>query len=328
LIFDQDVDQPTPAERLFDVMAADLRVWAEIVRVARAQNGVITADQLRATGLTRAALRTRVARGHLQRLHHGVYAIGDPALLPLAAVSAAVLAVGQEHAVVSHRSAAALWGLIPRVDPPIHDVTLAKGGFARDRAGVRIHRVGSLHPLDVSTRHNLRLTAPARTLIDFATEAAPAELEQALTEARIERLVTDSRLDAALNRVPANHAGARCLRSLLTRPAGRAVTRSKLERSFLALVDAAGLPRPLVNVRLHGHEPDFFWPQHMLVVELDGYASHGIRSAFERDRRRDQDYAAAGIQVVRATDLQLDLEPVALAVRIARALATRATPAG
>jgi predicted transcriptional regulator of viral defense system len=303
-------------------MAVDAGVWAEIGRLARAQHGVITRDQLGAAGLTSAKIKSRVAAGRLYRVHHGVYAIGDPALLPLAGVSAAVMAVGQEHAVVSHRSAAALWGLIPLIDPPIHDVTLVNGS-ARDREGVRIHRVKLLHPLDVSRRAKLRLTAPSRTLIDFAADASPAELEQALTEARVERLATDSTLDAALNRATANHPGARRLRLLLTRPAGRAVTRSKLERTFLVLIDAAGLPRPLVNVRLHGHEPDFFWPQHNFVVEVDGYASHGIRSAFERDRRRDQDYAAAGIQVLRATDLQLELEPVALAVRIARALASR-----
>jgi very-short-patch-repair endonuclease len=83
----------------------------------------------------------------------------------------------------------------------------------------------------------------------------------------------------------------------------------------------------VVNVSLHGHESDFFWAEQKLVVEVDGYASHGTRPAFERDRRRDQDYAAAGIRVMRVTEAQLDLEPVALAVRIARALATRAAEA-
>jgi hypothetical protein len=325
-MYNPKVTQPTRAVWLFYVMAADRGRWAEVGRRALAQNGVVTRKQLCSAGLTPAEIRCQVAGGRLHRLHQGIYSVGDPALLPRVAQAAAVLAVSPENAVLSHRSAAHAWGLLGSSAPAIHDVTLVNGSV-RPRRGVRIHRVKFLDPLDVTQRENLPVTAPARTLIDFATDASLAELGRALTEARVQRLITDAKLERALARVSANHPGAKRIRSLLSRPGGRVVTRSKLERSFLTLVDAAGLPRPVVNVRLHGHEADFFWAEHNLVVEVDGYASHGTQPAFERDRRRDQDYAAAGIQVIRVTDAQLDLEPVALAVRIARALAVRSVEA-
>jgi very-short-patch-repair endonuclease len=74
----------------------------------------------------------------------------------------------------------------------------------------------------------------------------------------------------------------------------------------------------LVNSRRHGYEPGFYRPEHRLAVEVDGFGAHGGRSAFERDRRRDQVFAAAGIHVLRATRRQIDREPIALELRIER----------
>lgn len=309
-------------------MAVNRAIEREIRALARRQNGVVTWWQLLEAGLTPAAIKSRADRGYLHRLHRAVYAVGDPALLPLAAQSAALLSVGGQ-AVLSHRSAAAIWCLAESVPGPI-DVSVASGN-PRPRGHVRIHRVNALNQIDIALKSHLRLTAPARTVVDFAGEARLAELERALSEARALRLVNDTQLDRALNRAPANHPGAAKLKGLLRHPAGQTMTRSKLERDFLRLIEAAGLPTPKVNSRLHGFEPDFFWPHHQLVVEVDGYGFHGSRPAFEKDRRRDQAFAAAGIRVLRATELQIDREPIGLAVRIAQALghalATRPSPA-
>ena len=84
------------------------------------------------------------------------------------------------------------------------------------------------------------------------------------------------------------------------------MTRSEAEEVFLALCGRFRLAAPEVNARLEGHEVDFLWRNHRLVAEIDGYAAHGTRSAFHRDRRRDSDLLLAGYRVVRFTWSQLE----------------------
>ena len=259
--------------------------------------------------------------GRLYRKHRGVYGVTDPRLLPSADEAAALLAIGPQ-AVISHRSAAAKWSLTRR-DPAVVDVVLV-GTDSRTRRGIRIHRVARLDPRDVTTKGSLRITAPARSAIDFATDAPLPEVEHALSEARALGLLRDSGLDAALSRVPLNHRGAARVKALVGRQVGRAVTRSERERKLLKLLYEAGLPKPLVNQRLHGYVPDFYWPEFRLILEFDGYRTHGGRRNFESDRKRDQTFAAAGIQTMRATWLQLEHEPVALVVRVGQAMTARA----
>jgi very-short-patch-repair endonuclease len=99
-----------------------------------------------------------------------------------------------------------------------------------------------------------------------------------------------------------------------------ALTRSEAERRLLELIRAARLPEPEVNARIHGLEVDFLWRERNLVVEVDGYAFHSSRAAFERDRRRDAELATAGISVVRVTWRQITGEREAVAAMLARAL--------
>jgi very-short-patch-repair endonuclease len=98
------------------------------------------------------------------------------------------------------------------------------------------------------------------------------------------------------------------------------MTRSQKERALLKLIDAAQLPRPLTNVRLHGHLVDAYWPAERLVLEFDGWRAHGHRFAFDHNRKRDHVMLANGLRVMRVTDRHLEGEPVALAARIAQAL--------
>lgn len=292
----------------------------EIVRLARAQHGAITGDQLLMAGLSRDAIRARVERGRIVRVFRGVYVLGDPALIPLAISSAALLLYGSD-AYLSHRSAAALWDLIAP-DAAVTQVTVI-GGYRRPRSGLRLHRVCQLDPDDVSLRNRLRVTALARALIDFATEATSAELADAFGEARAKHRLGEPALDAALRRAPANHPGAAIVRRMLREP-GSTYERSKAERLMRSLLRQAGLPQPTVNSRLQGHTADFLWPAHRLIVEVDGYGTHGNRHAFELDRKRDQVHIAAGYVVIRVTWRQLTDEPLAVVARLAQALAHRA----
>jgi very-short-patch-repair endonuclease len=298
-------------------MAIELEAVRWINRRSRAQNGAIRVEQLRAAGLTRSAIRARVARGRLVYLFAGVYGVGDPELVPLMRPAGALLSIGP-NAVLSHRSAAAAWRLA-KADPQVIDVTVI-GGHPRPRQGVRIHRVRTLS--DTTAHCNLRVTTPARTLIDFASQASSAELADAFGEARAKRLITDAKLGAALERAPRNHPGAAVVRAMLKE--GGTYDRSEAERLMRAVCREAELPQPVTNVILNGHLVDFCWPDHGLIVEVDGYDTHGNRRAFENDRRRDQIHVAAGYVVVRITWRQLQHEPIAIAARIAQALARRA----
>lgn len=213
---------------------------------------------------------------------------------------AAVLAAGP-GSVVSHRSAAALWGLRPTAQPRL-DVTAPRK--LQSRAGLRLHH--AVLPADETTvHHGIPVTTAARTLLDLAAVVEPHALERALERAQALRLADSVALPDLLARYPGRR-GTVAVRAILDQGRlGTAVTRSELEDAFLAFLDRFGLPRPAVNVvlQLRGGsvEADCVWREQGVVVELDGYATHGTRSAFERDRARDRRLQAAGWRVVRVT---------------------------
>ncbi len=243
-------------------------------RLLRCQNCAIHGQQLRKLGLTRDAIRARVARGSLVRAFQDVYIAGDPEMLPLARESASLLSLGPAS-FLSHRSAAAVWGFATPNAKTI-DVTVVDS-HPRSRPGVRIHRVATLQSADTDTKSNLRLTSPARAMIEFASQATSSELEHAFGEARAKRLVNDHKLDQALKRAPANNPAPQpsgtCSTPILAPP----YTRSKAERILRKTLKAAELPQPTVNVPLLGYTADFLWAEHKLILEVDGYGTHGNR---------------------------------------------------
>jgi very-short-patch-repair endonuclease len=225
------------------------------------------------------------------------------------------------HAVLSHRSAAHVWGLLGRAPEDVVLTIVSKDG--RCRPGLRLHRVKILDRADLRVRDGLPLTAPARTLLDLAAEEPDADLEEALAVARQKGLAADREIRAAIQRAPGRRGAARLARLL---DAGHAsgFTRSKAERRMRALLRAAELPQPQANAPLLGYVADFLWSEHRLVVEVDGYLFHSSKPSFEHDRRRDQVFAAAGYTVIRVTWGQLLNEPLAVVARLAQALAARA----
>jgi very-short-patch-repair endonuclease len=220
--------------------------------------------------------------------------------------------------VISHRSAAALWGLAtPHSDAVA--VTIVGGESRRSDRTLLIHSTQALHRRDRATHNGIRVTAPARTLIDFASQATPDELEAAVSEAFALKLVTERRLDAAMARTP-HRAGVGALRALLRSTGGPVITRSRGERQLRKLLAAARLPMPLFNQPLLGYVADVLWADRRLVVEFDGYQFHGHRLAFERDRQRDATLVAGGYRVIRLTWNQLTKESLAVVALLSRAL--------
>jgi very-short-patch-repair endonuclease len=197
---------------------------------------------------------------------------------------AAVLAAGPT-AVLSHRSAAALWGIRPTARTRIEVTVPTKRRSASD---IEIH-CARLAPDEVTVHDGIPVTTPARTLVDLAAVLPPHKLDRAVNQAEILRLPFPDL---------ARYAGRRGITKLKHAPTG---TRNDFEASFLAFVKAHDLPTPLVNRPLNAIEPDFRWPAHKVIVELDGFETHGTRRAFERDRERDRRLHAAGWRVVRVT---------------------------
>jgi very-short-patch-repair endonuclease len=254
------------------------------------------------------AIDHRLRTGRFVSVFRGVYAVGHAALTDRGRIRAALLAAGP-RAVASHHAAATLHGLLPSL-PPFVDVTVT-GSPRRSRPGLRIHR--TTHEPETVLVAGLPVTTPLRTLSDLRATRAPRDLQRLCADALVRGLVTQVQLEAAR----------------LLAPGEAAPTRSALERRFLSIVRQAGLPRPLVNHTIGPYEIDFAWPEQRVLVEVDGWNAHGHRVAFERDRARDAELAAAGYIVLRFTWRQLRNEPLLVATRVAQALArhTATSPA-
>lgn len=266
-------------------------VDARIALIAASQHGVVTTRQLAAVGLGRAAISERVASGRLHRVHQGVHAVGHPAFSWEERWMAAVLACG-EGAVLSHMSAAALWGFLRPINGPVDVSVPSSVGRAR-RPGIRIHRCGTLasdhvsslqgiaeqtrHEALVTRRRGIPVTTPARTVEDLRRSGVP------------EKLVRRAKRQA-------EKAGWRV---------GGDRTASDLEGDFLALVRRHRFPRPEVNVKIGRWEVDFLWREQRLVVEADAWATHRGSVAFEDDHARDLDLRALGFDVRRYTEAQI-----------------------
>jgi very-short-patch-repair endonuclease len=247
----------------------------------------------------------------LHRIHRGVYAVGRPELTQEGIWMAAVLRVGPD-AYLSHLSAGAHWGICRPRPGPI-DISLIAAVF-RQPPGIRVHRRPSLPDADVTVQRGVPITTPLRTLIDLATILSPNRLEAAVNEADVLDLIDPESLRAALDHRK-GQPGVRPLRELLDRHTFR-LTESELERRFLRIVRAAGLPVPETQEKIAGCV-DFHWPSLGLVVETDGWRYHRTPSRQARDNRRMQAHAAAGRTAIRVSHYEIRYEARRIAALLA-----------
>lgn len=277
-----------------------------IARLAAEQHGVVSLPQLRALSLSGRAVSDRVAAGRLHRVHRGVYAVGHTNVTREAHWLAAVLACGP-GTLLACRSAAALLEL--RRDARKTVDVMAPGRRGRTRPGIEVHRSDTLHPEDVTSVRGIPCTTVARTLLDCAEVLDRRSLERACEQAEILRIFDLNAVRRVLDRADGRH-GAALLEAVLQDIAhAKPPTRNDFEREFLLLCEQAGVPRPRVNAPLGQIEPDFLWPEERLIVETDGYETHGSRHAFERDRERDRRLVVEGWRVVRFTWRQVTRRP-------------------
>lgn len=269
---------------------------------------MVSIAQLRAVGLSTRGVHHRASRGKLHRVHRGVYAVGHRVLGADGWRMAAVLAAGP-GAVLSHRSAADLWG-IRRSARSRHEVTRVGGSALRT---VHVHRTRSLPPEDVTTIRGIPVTTLARTLRDCAAVLTRHALARCLHEADILRILDVSAIKsapAALASVIADYA---------PQPANEG-----LETLFAAILPS-DLPTPLFNTHVGPHEVDVLWPAHRVIVELDDVRTHRTVRGFQRDRERDAALIAQGHVVLRITDARLRRDPDTVIGEL-RAVLARAAP--
>ncbi len=205
------------------------------------------------------------------------------------------------NSALSHLAAASLWELLPPRDGPV-DVSVRGSAGRAGRAGIRLHRSGTLLPASVTLRSGIPVTTPSRTIADL--RRAPVGRT---------RLISPKELRRAIRQA-----------NFLGLPIGeeerRDRNRSDLEDDFQGLCRKHGIPAPEVNVRAGPHLVDFLWRDRSLVVETDGYISHRGRAAFEDDRGRDLDLRARGFEVIRLTEKQVNGEPGRVAGVVGAAL--------
>jgi len=275
----------------------------DLWELSRLQHGIVTRAQLIERGLTAKAIAHRLRTGRLHQLGGGIYAVGRPDVDQYGQWMAAVLSCGPK-ALLSHRSAAALWG-IAKTSRELETEVVVPGAIRRRRQRVRLRRrvdLSSAHRREVS---GIPVTDPISTLVDLASCVVEWRVEKAINDADRLGLVDPETLRAEVNGLPPRP-GMACLRRLL---GCDALTDTGLERKFLGIVRDAGLPLPKTQAWVNGYRVDFYWPDLELVVETDGWAHHRTPGEQATDRRRDQAHTKAGLTTLRFAEKQVRYEP-------------------
>jgi len=258
--------------------------------IARRQDGIVTRAQLR--GLVEGQeIDNAVKAKRLFVVYRGVYAVGSDRLEDRGRIRAATLATGP-HSAASFSTATALSRLTPTLPAVLH-VSITRGD-RRNRKDLIVHR--GLEPEDVTQIAGIPVTTTLRTLEDLKWP------DRLVREALARNLVRPEQLPF------------------------ESPTDNDFEERFRELVRRAGLPQPRAQYRLGRYRLDFAWPELRVVVETDGWATHGRRQGFEDDRARDAALVAAGWRVLRVTYRRLRREPTLVAAQLAAVLAQAAAP--
>ena len=294
-------------------------------RLASRQRGVISRAQIRGFGLSDSAIRHAIKTGRLHPVFRGVYALGRRQIDERGRLFAATLACG-EGAVISHRSAAALMGLLNKGPASIDVISIGKRGASVD--GIRPHDVRRPHLWETGAFDGIPCTSPARTIVDLAGTVGTRTLRSAFERAAARNLLDLVAIEASIG--PGGRRGSRTLRALTDewRPAAPVLAaarlKSPLEAKVLPLLAKRGLPMPLANMPVElaeGRiEVDFLWPQQRFVLEADSRAFHATDVASERDRWRDRELMRVGYSTLRITHQQAETEADAIAETIAAQL--------
>jgi very-short-patch-repair endonuclease len=274
-----------------------------------------------AMGIGDDAIDYAVTVGRLHRVFRSVYAVGHPKVTERGRLMAAALACG-DGAVVSHRSAGALLGLLDQ-GPVVIDV-IAPPSRGRKIDGIRFHRVRPPRRDEVGTVAGIPCTSPSRTLVDLAGTVGDWTLRSCFERAAQKKALEIPAIEASMD---SGRHGNRSLRALIDEwrsaapLAKKGRLKSPLEAKVLPLLLTRDFSAPLLNAPVEiakGRiEVDFLWPDHHFALEADSRDFHSAEIAFERDRWRDRELMRVGYSTLRVTHLQAETEAAAIAETIA-----------
>lgn len=292
-------------------------------RLAGRQHDAVSRRQLLAASLTGHQIDRRIARGTLATVHRGVFVLTAAPLGTPTRFAAALLASGPD-AVLSHRSAAHVHGMMRGDRGPVHVTTTHR---SRARTGIVVHRSDALDAA-VTTRDRMPCTTVARTLIDLAGAHGPEALRRAWTTLAGRRTLDVRAVQRELLRSP-DRAGNTAVRLLLAehRDTVSGTTRSFLEAQAVAMCSRHGLPMPAVNAFVtvddRVYEADLLWHRQRVIVELDTWGTHGHELSFREDRQRDFALQLAGWVTVRLLEADLTVGVAQTAHRLRTLLSGR-----
>jgi very-short-patch-repair endonuclease len=278
------------------------------------RRGVVTLADLDAAGVGEGAIRYRLRQKRLHHAFRGVYFVGHPDPARFAWEYAALQAAGPD-AVLFHRTAAVLWGLLPaQVDPTIH---VALSEKRADRKRLKFHQVDVTEAERRTIHGDLRITTPARTLLDNADHP---HLEQLIADAIRRKLTTRDELLLLLQRHRGERNTAKLKRIIDQGPLWSA---SELERRFIDLIRRARLPLPESNLLTGRTRPDLVWRDERVLVELDSRGFHADWIAGRTDRGKDRKRTLQGWTCLRYVPEDIRDRPLEVVAEIAAALALR-----
>jgi very-short-patch-repair endonuclease len=307
------------------------RVEEALAELVAEQHVVFRLEQLVAQGLSRRAVYQRAERSRLHRVHQAVYSLVPPQNLSRDGRYMAAVLAGGDGAALSHRSAAELLNLRRRGKAPIEVTVPTPGGRLRRRDGLLIHRSTTLRRTDITRVRGIPCTTIPRTVFDLADVIDRRGMERVLDEGTHLEVLDVIALNEQIGHNAGRKKPAKLLKAVLKEHhAGETRTWNEFEELLLRLCREAGLPDPEVDKWLDlgdGEpmiQPDFLWRAERVIVESDGWDTHGTRAAFESDRRRDQRAMVAGWRVVRVTWRQARYEPQRIAQTIVAVVASAA----
>jgi hypothetical protein len=255
----------------------------KVAAIAGRAHGVVTRAELLETGLSSTGVERWLKKGLLITQYPGVYRVGHAAPSIAASFMAAVKACGP-GAVLSGLAAAYLLGLVKK-PPRVPEVTAPT---ERRIKGIKTKR-RRLKPNEITRVNGIPVTNAARTLVDLASELTLDDLARACHEAGVRHRTTPRNVAALVARTTP---GRRNLRLVMTGDAH--VTLSELERAFLKLLRAGGLPLPVTNKLVGSKRVDCHWPELGVTVELVSYRFHNSYYSWEQDQRRRREARARG----------------------------------
>ena len=290
-----------------------------------AQYGVFSRDQALGLGATKRVIGRRVATGRWQRISANVFRIAGSSPSWRQSLVAACLAWGGDS-VVSHRAAAALWEL-PGFRPGVPEITVPRERRRTRSSGIVVHWAPAIPPPDVTELTAIRVTAPARTLIDLASVAPRDVLEEALDDALRRKLVSLPRLRWRLDDLGRNgRSGIMAFRALLAaRDSSSAVPDSVFETRLFRVLRESGLPKPVLQHPVSDEQRlvaivDFAFPSARVAIEAEGYRWHSGRLRWEHDLARRNMLTALGWRVIHVTWSDISSNRGALIQRIQKVM--------